>query len=79
MISLGRTFVAIAGVAIVLPVSAVFALAKLPDMAKPEEAGLCTDLGCVGGNTKCADGNITLPNGSTATYTCYTKQPTGET
>lgn len=61
----------IALIAITVPVSAVLAL-SLPDSAKLMEGGVCTDLGCKGGTTKCADGTLTLPSGGSATYTCYT-------
>ncbi|MBA4072809.1 MAG: hypothetical protein C0497_13375 [Gemmatimonas sp.] len=62
-----------AGVTMVLPVYAVVAVAAQPTSRDSGEAGgVCTDLGCRGGNTKCADGKLTLPDGGTATYTCYT-------
>jgi hypothetical protein len=70
---------AVVVLAISLPSSAMFALASAPDSVGIEEAGVCTDLGCVGGNTKCAKGTITLPSGATADYTCYTTVPPGET
>ncbi|MBA4072810.1 MAG: hypothetical protein C0497_13380 [Gemmatimonas sp.] len=60
-------------VAIVLPVSAVLAVAAQPSSRNAEEgAGLCTELGCRNGNAKCADGTLTTAGGTEVKYTCYT-------
>lgn len=68
----------VAGMSIAFPASVIVAFAAQPDGAIADEAGVCTDLGCTGGETKCASGVLTLPGGGSATYTCYTTRPPGE-
>lgn len=34
--------------------------------------GVCADLGCVGGEVKCADGNYERADGSVVFFTCFT-------
>ena len=72
-----KTAFVTACVSIVAPVSGVLAFAAQPNDVV-DEGGVCTDLGCVGGPEKCADGVLTLPSGGSATYTCYTKKAAEE-
>ena len=60
------------GIAIVLPVSAVLAASTYISADAEEEAGLCTELGCRSGPTKCADGVLTTSGGTAVSYTCFT-------
>lgn len=57
-------------IAVCVPIVAVHAASETSRAV--DEGGICTDLGCIGGSVKCADGTLTMPGGSTATYTCYT-------
>lgn len=57
-------------VAVALPASAAVAVAAPARNA--EAGGVCTDLGCVGGDTRCATGTMNFPDGTTVTFTCYT-------
>lgn len=57
--------------AVVLPVTSLLALSR-PTAKVLDGPGVCTDLGCIGGNIKCATGTLNLPDGASATFTCYT-------
>lgn len=37
-------------------------------------AGVCADLGCVGGDLKCADGSFESLDGWKINFTCYTSR-----
>lgn len=43
-----------------------------PTPVPPGGAGICPDLGCIGGETKCATGSYTNEDGLVVNYTCYT-------
>ena len=40
--------------------------------AASAETGICPMLGCNSGDSRCADGSITDPNGQVWHFTCYT-------
>lgn len=58
--------------AVPLAIAAAF-FAVFPVTPAEASAGVCTDLGCVGGDTKCADGSMEYPDGPVVKFTCYTE------
>ena len=47
-------------------------IAAAPGWGSARDGGICTDLGCVGGDSKCAEGDYTTGSGIKVHYTCYT-------
>ena len=62
-----RTRLTLAGLALLVGFFVAF-----PGVGSARSDGVCTDLGCVGGETKCADGTMTYPGGQVVNFTCYT-------
>ena len=62
-----RTVKVLVGFLVLLAAGAL----SLPSAASAE-GGICPELGCVGGEAKCADGSFVI-SGITVYYTCYTE------
>lgn len=57
-----------------LALATALSLAIIAAPADPAAAseGICPELGCVGGETKCADGTYETTTGIKVKYNCYT-------